>query len=151
MRQMAHTVQHPWEPSVQDIASTSTLHNVCFDLWHCSFGWRDCTLMEKPQGYDDMKGPALTFDSVSLYPRLWINDSKGPHPRGLMHCAELGATLSDNRGRPDCWYRNINCYQSYCIQLKSHFSVLSVVCSAWRCSLYGFGMLLYYPRHNIAA
>lgn len=30
----------------------------------------ECTLMEKPQGYGDMNGRAVTFDSSVLHPRL---------------------------------------------------------------------------------
>ena len=50
-----------------------------------------CTMVEKPQGYGDMNGQVLTFDSSVLYHRLWINDSKGPHPGGLMCSARLRA------------------------------------------------------------
>lgn len=30
----------------------------------------ECALMEKPQGYGDMNGQVLTFDSSALYPQL---------------------------------------------------------------------------------
>lgn len=58
-------------------------------LWSLPDG--ACTLMEKPQGYGDMNGQVLTFDSSALYPQLWINDSKGPHPWALMCSAKLQA------------------------------------------------------------
>lgn len=53
--------------------------------------------MEKPQGYDDMNGQVLTFDSSVLYPQLWINESKGPHPRALMCSAMLQAAGREQR------------------------------------------------------
>lgn len=51
----------------------------------------ECTLMENPQGYGDMNGQELTFDSSALYPQLWINDSEGPHPTALMCSAKFQA------------------------------------------------------------
>lgn len=67
------------------------LPTMCASTFVVSHPDGERTVMEKPQGYGDMNGQVLTFDSSALYPQLWINDSKGPHPRGLMCSARLQA------------------------------------------------------------
>lgn len=82
------------------------LSTMCASTFMVSLPDGQCTLMEKPQGYGDMNSQVLTFDSSTLYPQLWINDSKGPHPRALMCSAKLQAAHREQREK--C---AINCVQ----------------------------------------
>lgn len=94
MHQMACT--YPTVTALLEIPVTRKLQKapiptMCASTFVVSHPDGECILMEKPQGYGDMNGHTLTFDSSALYRQLWINDSKGPHPSGLMCSARLQA------------------------------------------------------------
>lgn len=100
MHQMANA--RPTATALLEIPVTRKLQKapiprMCSSTFVMSHPDGECTLMEKPQGYGDMNGRAVTFDSSVLHPRLWINDSKGLRPSGLM-CSE---GLQAARGQKD--------------------------------------------------
>lgn len=94
VHQMAYA--NPTVTGLLEIPLTRKLEKVllptmCASTFVVSHPDGEWTLMEKPQGYGDMNDQVVTFDSSAFYPQLWINDSKGPHPRGLMCSARLQA------------------------------------------------------------
>lgn len=79
-----------WGSSDQKIVQSEIRNNVRLNLRRLS-QTRSIHWWEIPPGCGEVNGRVLTFDSTALYPQLWINDSKRPYPRGLMHSARLQA------------------------------------------------------------
>lgn len=73
VHQMAYA--NPTVTALLEIPLTRKLEKVplptmCASTFVVSHPDGECTLMEKPQGYGDMNGQVVTFDSSALYPQL---------------------------------------------------------------------------------
>lgn len=122
VHQMAYA--NPTVTGLLEIPLTRKLEKVllptmCASTFVVSHPDGEWTLMEKPQGYGDMNDQVVTFDSSAFYPQLWINDSKGPHPRGLMCSARLQAARWKKTQWEMChwlrtvqWYSDSKCWNS---------------------------------------
>lgn len=124
MPQMAYANQAATallEISVTRKMQKAPLPTMCASTFVVSHSDWECTVMEKPQGCGYMNGQVPTFDSTVLYPQLWINDSKGPHPRGLM----CSARISQSTHSKKCAFNSIQYSYTVTVNVGTALLLLS--------------------------